>query len=178
MAEISSNSSPATSRYWSTLDDETCANVSRPNGITLGALSDGTSKTILCAETRERGYAGWIDGASTWLTAMNNVTASGFPQYTNGKWRSNSTTDVVMATGATAGVGINYDPSSTNKFLTATAYPLYTTGMGHGASSDHSGGIVLHVFGDGHVGQITTDVDATLYMSAFSRASSEPVQFD
>jgi hypothetical protein len=50
--------------------------------------------------------------------------------------------------------------------------------MGHGPSSDHSGGIVLHVFGDGHVGQITTDIDSTLYMSAFSRAGSEPVQFD
>jgi len=154
------------------------ANVSRPNGVTLGSLSDGTSKTILCAETRERGYAGWIDGASSWVTAMNIPNASGFPQYTSGKWQSASATNVVMASGATTGVGINYDATSTLKFLTSTAYPLYTTGMAHGASSDHSGGIVLHVFGDGHVGQITTDIDPTLYVSIYSRASNEPVSME
>jgi hypothetical protein len=86
----------------------------------------------------------------------------------------------VPAISGTAGVGLNFPATNvaTGKFLTNTAWSLYGDGMGHGPSSDHSGGIVLHVFGDGHVGQITTDVDSTLYMSVFSRASSEPVQFD
>ncbi len=159
----------------------TLANVSRPNGVTLGALSDGTSKTILAAETRERGYAGWIDGASSWLSATNLAGTGGTgPQYTNGRWRSNATAEAVMAAGATAGVGINYDASSTNKFLGTSSSPwtVYGDGMAHGASSDHSGGIVLHVFGDGHVGQITTDIDPTLYVSIYSRASNEPVNLE
>jgi prepilin-type N-terminal cleavage/methylation domain-containing protein len=159
----------------------TAANVSRPDGITLGGLSDGTSKTVLAVETRERGYGGWIDGASSWVTA-SNLSGSGAsgPQYANGRWTSNGTTAVVPAISGTAGVGLNFPATNvaTGKFLTNTAWSLYGDGMGHGPSSDHSGGIVLHVFGDGHVGQITTDVDSTLYMSVFSRASSEPVQFD
>jgi prepilin-type N-terminal cleavage/methylation domain-containing protein len=159
------------------------ANVPRPNGVTLGSLSDGSSKTILLAETRERGYAGWIDGASSWLTATNLVgTASAGPLYAGGRWRSNPTTEVVMAAGTTAGVGINYTPDSTNKFLKNAqsfgAWTVYGDGMAHGASSDHSGGMVLHVFCDGHVGQITTDIDATLYMSSYSRANNEPVSLD
>jgi prepilin-type N-terminal cleavage/methylation domain-containing protein len=155
------------------------ATVSRPNGVTLGSLADGTSKTVLVVETRERGYAGWIDGSSSWLTATNLVgSGSTGPQYTNGQWRSNATTAVVPATGATTGVAINYSADGTNKFLTSTAWPLYGDGMAHGPSSDHSGGIVLHVFGDGHVGQITPDVDLTTYVSIFSRASNEPVNLD
>jgi prepilin-type N-terminal cleavage/methylation domain-containing protein len=159
----------------------TAANVSRPDGITLGGLSDGTSKTVLAVETRERGYGGWIDGASSWVTASNlaGSGASG-PQYANGRWTTNGTTAVVPAVVGTAGVGLNFPATNaTNgKFLPSGTWGLYGDGMGHGPSSDHSGGIVLHVFGDGHVGQITTDIDSTLYMSAFSRAGSEPVQFD
>jgi hypothetical protein len=160
----------------------TAANASRPDGISLGGLSDGTSKTVLAVETRERGYAGWIDGASSWVTA-SNLTGSGSsgPQYANGKWTSNGTAAVVPAAVGTSGMGLNF-PATNNatngKFLSSNAWSLYGDGMAHGPSSDHSGGIVLHVFGDGHVGQITTDFDPTVYISAFSRASSEPVQFD
>jgi prepilin-type N-terminal cleavage/methylation domain-containing protein len=149
--------------------------VSRPNGITMGSISDGTSKTILAAETRERGYAGWIDGSSTWLTAMN---ISGTCSYTNGSWRNTAGTPVVMANTNTPGVGLNYTPDATNKFLTSTAWPLYGDGMAHGPSSDHAGGLVLHVFADGHVGTFTPDVDPTLYTSVYSRASTEPVNLD
>jgi prepilin-type N-terminal cleavage/methylation domain-containing protein len=157
----------------------TLSTVSRPDGISLGGLSDGTSKTVLAVESRERGYAGWIDGASSWVTASNLAgSGSSGPQYANGRWRSNATVEVVPAVSGTAGVGLNFPATNASKFLTSTAWSLYGDGMAHGPSSDHSGGIVLHVFGDGHVGQITTDVDSTLYMSAFSRASSEPVQFD
>jgi prepilin-type N-terminal cleavage/methylation domain-containing protein len=159
----------------------TAANISRPDGISLGGLSDGTSKTVLAAETRERGYAGWIDGASSWVTATNLAGAGTTgPQYANGRWTTNGTAAVAAAVVGTAGVGLNFPATNaTNgKFLPQAAWSVYADGMAHGPSSDHSGGIVLHVFGDGHVGQITTDVDPTLYASAFSRASSEPVQFD
>jgi hypothetical protein len=50
--------------------------------------------------------------------------------------------------------------------------------MAYGASSDHSGGIVMHVFADAHVGQLTSDVDPTVYMSVYSRNSSEPINLD
>ena len=157
------------------------ANLSRPDGITLGGLADGTSKTVLAVESRERGYAGWIDGPSSWVTASNLVgTGPTGPQYINGRWRSNATVECVAAIVGTPGICLNFPATNqaTGKYLSSSVWTLYQDGMGHGPSSDHSGGIVLHVFGDGHVGQITTDVDATLYMAAFSRAGSEPVQFD
>ena len=157
----------------------TLANASRPNGITLGGLADGTSKTVLVAETRERGYAGWIDGTAAWVTATN-LAGSGNtgPQYANGKWTSNGTAAVVPAVSGTTGVGLNFPATITDKFITSSAWTVYGDGMGHGPSSDHSGGIVLHVYGDGHVGQVTTDIDPTLYTSIFSRASNEPVAMD
>jgi hypothetical protein len=86
---------------------------------------------------------------------------------------------VVAAAGTTTGVGINYTADSTNKFLPAASWTAYpTSGMAYGASSDHSGGIVMHVFADAHVGQLTSDVDPTVYMSVYSRNSSEPINLD
>jgi prepilin-type N-terminal cleavage/methylation domain-containing protein len=162
----------------------TSGTVSRPNGISMGGLSDGTSKTVLVAESRERGYASWIDGSTSWVVASN--LAGTTVGYGNGKWNLNGT-PVAMATASAAGVGLNYPAASANpgpatQFLSTTAWtfgnssPSY--GMAHGASSDHSGGIVLHVFGDGHVSQITNDIDPTVFMSLYSRDGTEPVNLE
>ena len=156
----------------------TATNVSRPNGITVGQISDGASKTVMVVESRERGHAGWIDGPSSWVVASN--LSGPAITYANGKWNSASNTPVVAAAGATPGVGINYTAdNTTNKFLPAASWTAYpTSGMAYGASSDHSGGIVMHVFADAHVGQLTSDVDPTVYMSVYSRNSSEPINLD
>ena len=48
------------------------------------------------------------------------------------------------------------------------------TTSGHlGPSSQHQGGIVLHGYVDGHVGQVTNEVDANLYYSLYSRQDGE-----
>jgi hypothetical protein len=153
----------------------TAFNVSRPNGQTIGSLADGTSKTVLIAETRERGYGSWIDGTTSWLTASNLSGAA--VNYGSGRWNSAATTAVVPAVVGTPGVGLNFPATSasTGKYLTSTMWTAYGDGMGHGPSSDHSGGIVLHVFADGHVGALTTDVEPTLFMSLYSRAQGEPI---
>ena len=149
--------------------------VSRPNGQTMGSLSDGTSKTVLIAETKERGYGSWIDGTTSWLTASNLSGAA--VNYGSGRWNSTGTTPVVPAVVGTPGVGLNFPATSASngEYLTSTAWTNYGEGMGFGPSSDHSGGIVLHVFADGHVGQLSTDVDPTLFMSLYSRSSGEPI---
>jgi prepilin-type N-terminal cleavage/methylation domain-containing protein len=156
----------------------TAFNVSRPNGITMGGLSDGTSKTVLIAETKERGYGSWIDGATSWVTA-SNLSGSGTtgPQYVAPSWRSNGTTAVVPAVVGTPGAGLNFPATNatSGEYLTSLAWTAYGDGMGFGPSSDHSGGIALHVFADGHVGQLTTDIDPTLFMSLYSRGTGEPI---
>jgi prepilin-type N-terminal cleavage/methylation domain-containing protein len=153
----------------------TAFNVSRPNGIPMGGLSDGTSKTVLLAETKERGYGSWIDGATSWVTASNLSGAA--VNYGSGKWNSTGTTNVVPAVVGTPGAGLNFPATSASsgEYLTSTAWTAYGDGMGFGPSSDHSGGIVLHVFADGHVGQLTTDIDPTLFMSLYSRGTGEPI---
>jgi prepilin-type N-terminal cleavage/methylation domain-containing protein len=159
----------------------TTGTVSRPNGLSMGGLADGTSKTVLVAESRERGYAGWIDGSTSWIVASN--LSGNTVGYGNGKWNLGST-PVSMATAATTGVGLNFPAASATpgpaaQFLPSALWTPYATyGLAHGASSDHSGGIVLHVFGDGHVSQITNDIDPTVFMSLYSRASSEPVNLE
>ena len=154
---------------------------SRPKGISIGGLIDGTSKTVLAAESRERGYASWIDGSTSWVVASNVSGTSA--AYGNGKWNVGAN-PISMATASASGVGLNFpaaaaSPGPSAQFLTSSAWTPYETyGMAHGASSDHSGGIVLLVFGDGHVGQVTNDIDPTVYMSLFSRASGEPVNLE
>ena len=151
----------------------TAATTSRPNGITIGALSDGTSKTILVAETKERGYSSWIDGSTSWVVASNCVGSGA--DFQNNQWNSTGTTKVVQAGAGTVGASVNFPASQTGKFLPAATWALYTNGMGYGASSDHSGGIVLHTFADGHVGSITAEIDPSVFMSLYSRAKGEPI---
>jgi prepilin-type N-terminal cleavage/methylation domain-containing protein len=152
----------------------TAATTSRPNGITIGALSDGTSKTILVAETKERGYSSWIDGSTSWVVASNCGSTA---NYLNNQWNSTGTTKVVQGGAGTVGASVNFPAanSSTGKFLPAATWALYSDGMGYGSSSDHSGGIVLHTFADGHVGSITAEIDPSVFMSLYSRASGEPI---
>ena len=151
---------------------------SRPTGGTMGGLADGTSKTVLVAESRERGYASWVDGSTSWLTASNIVGTT--MAYTNGKWMTDGTaTAIVPAIAGTPGAGLNFPATTSARYLPDTSYSLYAApGMAHGPSSDHAGGIVMHTFGDGHVSQITTDIDPTLYLSIFSRSSGEPASMD
>ncbi|MEY3204819.1 MAG: hypothetical protein RLZZ21_1150 [Planctomycetota bacterium] len=155
----------------------TVTTTSRPNGLTIGSLADGTSKTILAAETKERGYSSWIDGSTSWVVASNCASTA---NYASGQWNSTGTTKVVQAGVGAAGASLNFPAanSTTGKFLTSTQWTPYGDGMGYGASSDHSGGIVMHVFADGHVGQITTDMDPSIFMALYSRASGEPVNLE
>ena len=150
---------------------------SRPRGLTIGSLADGTSKTILAAETRERGYSSWIDGSTSWLVASNCTSAA---NYAGSQWNSTGTARVIQAAPGAVGASLNFPAANAtaSKFLPAATWALYSDGMGFGASSDHSGGIVMHVFADGHVGQITTDIDPSVFMSLYSRASGEPVNLE
>ena len=50
------------------------------SGLTHGAFSDGTSKTILVAETKESSYCSWYDGTMNWLVGNDpNQQSPGTP---------------------------------------------------------------------------------------------------
>ena len=98
----------------------------------------------------------WIDGARAWVTAANgaatfNSTARNWGTPTNSSLLENARTSA-----------FDYDGYSS------------ATPSGHlGPSSQHQGGIVLHAYVDGHVGQVTNEIDSNLYYSLYSRADGE-----
>ena len=131
-------------------------------GIAPGSITDGMSKTVQAIESKERGYASWIDGTVAWVVAYDPN--KGVPVSTNGVW-------------AVTASGINFAPTATVKYLLAANFGASRTaqGIAWGASSDHAGGIVLAVFGDTHVAQLTSDIDPTILMAISSRNGAEAV---
>ena len=138
------------------------------SGITAGSVSDGQSKTVFVAESKEHGYAAWIDGTATWVVAYLGSAAA--PINTNGTWYSSGTTPVTLS-------GLNYAATLTPTVLRylppASFNNRMAVGQAWGPGSDHQGGITMHVFGDTHVSQITGDIDPGVYLSICSRSGQE-----
>jgi len=150
-----------TVQYW----EPTRSGVPGPYaGITLAQVADGTSKTFALAESREKTSAAWIDGARNWVTAATGATAtSHFFNSGSLKW--------VDTSGGSA--------APTNSALlqnkpTGQAWGGYG-GSNYGPSSYHQGNIVMHGYVDGHVGQVTNEIDAQLYYALTTRGDSEAV---
>ena len=136
---------------------------SEPNnprtGVTLAMIADGTSKTFGLVETRETVNSAWIDGSRAWVTG-----ATGASNFNTG---SKVWSDTAGAT-----------TTPTNSALLQNAKTSGYAWAGYGGtdlgpSSQHQGGIVLHGYVDGHVGQVTNEVDANLYYSLYSRQDGE-----
>ena len=127
---------------------------------------DGTSKTILIAESKEgraspsaSGLAGtsnnvWFAGPSTWVTASH----LGAPVISNGLYQNSVS-------------GLNVGPSTSGTASPNFSSSLYvglsgsTAAMNYGPSADHAGGLALHGFGDGSVRPVPADVDPHVYLS-------------
>jgi prepilin-type N-terminal cleavage/methylation domain-containing protein len=153
-------------------------------GLTEGAGSDGSSKTIFCVETKESSYAAWYDGAVCWLVANDPNAAQPTPGQTgnvdNPPWSAiNGTTNAKPA----INVGYNISLVGSGSTIPNLPYlkkannPLGTcqNDWWWGPSSDHGGGIVSHVYGDGHTLGVTDQCDAATYMGLTTRAGSEPI---
>jgi len=122
-------------------------------GLTLSMITDGTSKTFSLAETRETTQSAWIDGSRAWVTA---ATGQGTFNAANRTWTGTSALlEQAKAVPVWAGYG------STTPQL--------------GPSSHHQGGIVIHGYADGHVGQVNSEIDTNLYFSLYTRTDGEAV---
>jgi prepilin-type N-terminal cleavage/methylation domain-containing protein len=113
---------------------------------------DGTSKTIVFAESKERIVNGWILGGQAWLTASNNKTTHGL--------------NVGGASPAT--------PFGTMWSGTGTG----GTSVAWGPSSDHAGNLVMHAMGDGSVRSISTDILPAVYLGLSTYSCGENVPND
>jgi prepilin-type N-terminal cleavage/methylation domain-containing protein len=153
-------------------------------GTAIRQIVDGTSKTIIVVESKEQNFSSWFDGCTSWVVGVPLTSASGFT--TPNQPRKITTTvggvttqywqfDPAMGTPVT---GLNYGKQDPNAYFSIaspwnaamTAYVQWK----HGPSSDHSGGVVLHAWGDAHVSSMNEDVDPTTYIQLITKAGREP----
>ncbi len=169
-------------------------------GTPARAITDGLSKTIMIAETKEQAFSSWYDGTTSWLTAMpidNNSTFYNIS--TMGQNTPLQPWKVIVAQQNTGGMytvykvptggvsGLNYGRNNQtpqqnfagnsgaygSSFVMANVQP--GTAWRFGPSSDHSGGFVLHAWGDAHVTPMAEDTDPSLYCQLCTKAGREAV---
>ena len=151
----------------------------------INDVRDGTSKTVVLAESKEEYYGSWYDGQTSWVTALprmpvvvlNTTTpldGEGYPVFTtppnpvtamNYGPKANATDTDRQRYWASGSGAINPAPVPYNN--TAQAFREW------GPSSEHSGGVIVHVFADNHVVAIPDSTDAKVYFSVVTRAGSE-----
>jgi prepilin-type N-terminal cleavage/methylation domain-containing protein/prepilin-type processing-associated H-X9-DG protein len=132
-------------------------------------FSDGTSKTVQISESRINPDASsgapcrWIFGELFHMPSINcGVLGS------TGVWGSSPSTRLdLMSTAATTA---NPPPQSLHSIGGSTGIDLRW-----GPSSDHAGKIIGHLFADGHVEFIGSDIAANTYQALNTRSSAEPI---
>ena len=138
-------------------------------GLNMAAHRDGTSKTIMIAESQENGNSAWIDGCTAYVTGVSGDSTAVPVLGTNGVWTT---------TGANC--ALQYGPSA--QFTTRVGqantgntarFPLGNSAWG--PSSAHSGGLVMHTYVDGSVKTLSSDIDPGIYYYLISRDSGENV---
>jgi len=140
---------------------------------------DGTSKTLLIAESKEgnpRPFNGTPTYNSAWALGLQSWVVAGQPRLGSLAWSGTA-----YNTG-TNGSGLNFGPTSSLPAQTYTGgnnLMVGSTGntdvMIWGPSSDHGGGLITHGMGDGSVRSIAADVDASVYLSLSTVTGGENV---
>ena len=113
----------------------------------MADITDGSSFTVLIAETREQNAAVWIDGGTASLTSRR-YDDSNAPSYSAGE------------------IAINYTP-----YYNSAGQGIDCLWA---ASSLHAGG-ALHLFGDGSVRFLSQHINASTYDALVTRAGGETV---
>lgn len=179
---------PTDDGYMNLLPTATDNNINPTRSYTGRNLvsGDGTSKTILVAESKELSINAWHSGFQTWVVAGR---AGTLPPPTSGP--------LLVATGATVPVwnsqlqsygpnakhSLNWGPRPSQPQPQTYAASLLVGGngvaaMNWGPSSDHAGNLVIHCFGDGSVKAIAADVNDNVYLSLSTVSGGENVPND
>jgi prepilin-type N-terminal cleavage/methylation domain-containing protein len=160
--------------------------------FSFASIRDGSSNTIMFAETREEEYSAWISGLSMYVVAAqpsSDTNARIFKEAAGGsttgpkvlQWRAASTTG---RTALNIGNEIKRNLNTTNirddmYYMKTPAYP-HKRGTGtaghrwYGPSSGHTG-IVQHGFCDGHGKPINDDVERNVYLHLVTRGGGEVI---
>jgi type II secretory pathway pseudopilin PulG len=147
-------------------------------GIRMADLPDGTSMTILCAETMDDKASRWTVGREATVLGMPNATLAGAsldpqteqffaPKGFDGQFGPES---AVSKAGLRTYLSYDFMGKDAGKYEDpAFGRPP----AAYGPSSNHQG-MVNHLFGDGSVRQIKDDVDAAAYMFLITKNGGDP----
>jgi hypothetical protein len=145
-----------------------------PNGVLYPGsktcfddIKDGSSNTVVLAETREENYSAWIDGTTAAVVGLLESSRPKFVLDATGKY-------YIPDDGAKTTLNCGDEETSPARYyLTADLH----SGSGdwvHGPSSFHPG-VVNHLLGDASVRSVSDGIDPTLYMHLITRDGGEPV---
>jgi prepilin-type N-terminal cleavage/methylation domain-containing protein len=160
----------------------------RRGGMRQGAIKDGISKTVLVCESKEDDWSLWYDGQVTWVTGLvvSKLTSGGQQALDLVAQTDNDGDGVadILDTDPEWGVALNVGPvriADTDDFYWQTGQP-YTAGGAQGRawgpSSDHSGGVVMHVFADDHIDAISESIETRVYYAMVTANGQENVTED
>jgi len=134
-------------------------------GIKMSQVSDGPSRTIFTAESRELDITSWYSGYASYAVAHHANSANVVPT-------ANTTVDPNVWTTPYASMNKGHDSNS-------EAASFYFNGTIHGVqyrkwgpSSRHDR-VVVHGFGDGHAEAMRDDISGNAYLHLVTRAGRE-----
>jgi len=134
-------------------------------GYNFKDIVDGTSKTLIACETKEEINSNWYDGTTAWVVAHD-------PNDTANPTRPNPPNFWI---GTRTAINVGPKPDSTVKYMPGGINAI-SGDWQWGPSSDHSGGVVLHLVGDASVRTVTDDVQVNTYMQCVTRNGRENVE--
>jgi prepilin-type N-terminal cleavage/methylation domain-containing protein len=144
-----------TMQTWQSLPTGATTGTVSLGGVDLRQVGDGLSKSVMIAETCEATeLAAWPRGLTSWVTPTDATTGV---TVANGVWTGATTANKKVGRG---------DAGGTNW----TGY-----GATRGASSFHTGGLILHGYADGHTSAFNQEIDPVVLFSVYSRNAAEPV---
>ena len=149
-------------------------------GLRMGDCGDGTSKTILFTESREKKLAAWYSGSSAWVVALRPEDPNLVVDSTGAR-TEDGFAGPMPGRGAHA---LNYGPDKDEPDVRwylmkgssrARFFANGELGREWGPSSQHAGGVVVHVFTDGHCKAIPDDIEAATYHHMATRRGNEAI---
>ena len=135
------------------------------NFVVPKMVKDGLSSTIMLSETKEPTYASWMFGNTAFVTAAWGTATNSKGVTTLDSGTTSSVAHVICIKASAQGIN-----NPQQWYNTSAAV------RGLGSSSDHTNGSVMHAYGDGHVAEITPEVDDAVMLAIYSRAGKESVE--